>query len=80
MHAHTQTTKKPRQAFGGHYPDKAARIWMLHCLEEFSNLQHFLPALYAKETGSAAALAAAARAAAAARPRIPEPEAAVPAS
>lgn len=55
------------QAFGGRDAPRAARIWQEHCLEEMSNLQYFLPQLFAsqnQETVSTSTPAAAAAVAA----------------
>ncbi|KAI8474488.1 MAG: hypothetical protein J3K34DRAFT_407931 [Monoraphidium minutum] len=40
-----------RPAFGGKDPEGSAVLWQKHCLEEFSNLKHFLPQLYTQVTG-----------------------------
>lgn len=40
-----------RRAFGGDRPMVAADLFVKHCLEEFSNLKHFLPGLYKDQTG-----------------------------
>lgn len=47
-----------KRAFGGHDPERMGRIWHEHCLEEMSNLQYFLPQLYAQHNPPAARAAA----------------------
>ena len=55
-HPSPQRRAIQKQAFGGNDPERQAKKWIRHCAEEFSNLKHFLPALYQQSMQGMAAL------------------------